>query len=157
MDPTPPYGPAFVGKRAEELSSAIEQQLEPVFRAREISIPVRSCSLLYALRSRGAATASELAKDLGQSHQLVLQKTPALEAENLIRRRPDRKDRRRRVFHLTAEARRQLGRLDELMPALERVYADLDAEVGVALFVSLGRALAALRSRTIGNRLEGAD
>ena len=149
--------PVFLGKRAEDLSWTIEQQLVPVFKQRGIVIPIRSCSLMFALRGRPPASAADLAKALDQSHQLVLQKTPALLSKRLIRKRDDPNDRRRRVFQLTAAGERQLGLVEDLLALLRAVYVQLDEELGLELFQLLGRAREALEERDLATRLRSLD
>ena len=92
---------AFLGRTVERLSVLIAEQSKAVFDDRGIVIPVRSCSLMTVLAKLGAASASDLARELGHSHQLVMQKIPKLISLGLIRDRIDDEDARRRLFQLT--------------------------------------------------------
>ncbi|MEM9554264.1 MAG: MarR family transcriptional regulator [Acidobacteriota bacterium] len=151
-------GPLFLGKRADELSLLIERQVEPIFRRLGLVVPVRSCSLLLELGRREGATAADLSKALGTSHQLVLQKVPALLAAGLIERGRDPDDRRRRAFSLTSRGVEEIERLLASSDEITAIYREIDAEIGVDLFSALGRALAALEAKGLEERLaERAD
>ena len=142
----------FLGRAAEALSTLIAKQVEAVFNRVGIVVPVKSCSLLSTLAAREPASAADLAKSLDQSHQLVLQKVPALINLKLIRRKPDATDRRRKVYCLTARGRRQLDRLRRFSPAITSVYAELNAEIAVDLCVTLEEASRRLRNRPLIDR-----
>ena len=83
---------SFLGRLSEALSQRIEEQTRPLFGEAGIIVPVRSCSLLTALRTAGEASAADLARALGQSHQLVVQKCPALLRLGLITQHADPSD-----------------------------------------------------------------
>lgn len=150
---TAPESLMLLGKRADELSWLIERQFAPIFEARGIVVPVRSCSLLLHLGQAETASAADLARALGQSHQLVLQKIPVLLGRGLIERRRDPEDRRRRVFRLTSDGHRQVTLITEQSTAIGQLYQELYREIGVDLFDAIGRALTALRKRNLSDRL----
>ena len=144
----------FLGKHAEQLSALIEQQFEPIFVLVGLEIPVRSSSLVTALKRQDRSSAADLARELGFSHQLVLQKAAGLLERGLVVREDDPKDRRRRVFRLTAKGRRQADLLDELSPKIVQVYDELYEELGVNLNRALISAAEALRSRSLEERTD---
>jgi DNA-binding MarR family transcriptional regulator len=157
-DDRPTLGDAiFLGREAETLSSLIAEQVEAVFQRLGIVIPVKSCSLLSALAESEPASAADLARALDHSHQLVLQKIPALIKLGLIHRRRDPEDARRRVFRLTEEGVAQLARLQRLEPALEQAYLELYQELGVDLREALSRAAGGLRQRSLLERFPAAE
>jgi DNA-binding MarR family transcriptional regulator len=121
---------AFLGRLAEALSTRIEEQTRELFDDAGIVIPVRSCSLLTALRQAGQASAAELARTLGQSHQLVVQKCPALLRLGLITQHPDPADARRKLFRLTNEGAAQMALLDRYTAGISAVYERLFEETG---------------------------
>lgn len=121
---------AFLGRTVERLSVLIAEQSKAVFDDRGIVIPVRSCSLMTVLAKLGAASASDLARELGHSHQLVMQKIPKLISLGLIRDRPDDDDARRRLFQLTDKGIEQFAKFEHCTVLLRTAYARLFAEVG---------------------------
>ena len=120
----------YLGRLSEALSMRIEEQTRPLFDEAGITVPVRSCSLLTALGAAHEASAAELARTLGQSHQLVVQKCPALLRLGVITQHPDPHDARRKLFRLTEAGHDQLARIDAYSVTITRVYRTLFEEVG---------------------------
>jgi DNA-binding MarR family transcriptional regulator len=116
-----------------------------------ITVPVRSCSLLTALSKAGEASAAELARALGQSHQLVVQKCPALLRLDLVTQHPDPADARRKIFRLTDAGRDQLRRIDAYSVRISEVYRALFAEVG-DVHGAILKALHALADKPLSER-----
>ncbi len=143
----------FLGKAAETLSTLIAGQVEAVFQDAGIEVPVRSCSLLDALHEAQALSAAEIARTLGQSHQVIIQKLPRLLELRLIRKKADPKDGRRSVLSLTAKGKAQLQRLRDLSPNLRAAYDELNAELGVDLLATIEAASESLRSNSLSKRL----
>ncbi|MBJ7309299.1 MarR family transcriptional regulator [Rugamonas sp. CCM 8940] len=142
----------FLGRAVERLSVLIAEQSQMVFDTMGIVIPVRSCSLMTVLAMRGAASAADLARELGHSHQLVMQKIPKLVRLGLIRHRNDDDDARRRIFMPTDEGLSQLAKFEQCTVLIRAAYAGLFAEVGdVRQFVD--RAADALNERPLDERI----
>ena len=142
---------SFLGRLAEALSTRIEEQTRDLFADAGIVIPVRSCSLLTALRHAGEASAAELARTLGQSHQLVVQKCPALLRLGLMTQHADPADARRKLFRLTNEGAAQMALLDRYTAGISTVYERLFEETGNTHAVLL-KTLQALEDRTLRER-----
>lgn len=156
-DPTPPPvaidDVVFLGRAVERLSVLIADQSQTVFDRMGIVIPVRSCSLMTVLARHGPATASDLARALGHSHQLVMQKIPKLLRLGLIEHRADRDDARRRVFHLTDDGADQVARFDRSTALLRAAYDGLFAEVGDVRHC-VDRTMDALTATPLDTRIE---
>ncbi len=143
---------AFLGRAVERLSVLVAEQTQTVFDSMGIVIPVRSCSLMTVLATLGSASAADLARHLGHSHQLVMQKIPKLTRLGLILHRNDDNDARRRVFLLTDEGAKQFVRFEKCTALIRAAYADLYAEIG-DLRQCVDRATAALEQKPIGDRI----
>jgi DNA-binding MarR family transcriptional regulator len=143
---------SFLGRLSEALSQTIEDQTRELFDAAGIVIPVRSCSLLTALRQAGEASAAELARALGQSHQLVIQKCPALIRLGVITQHADPADARRKIFRLTGEGCDQLARIDAYSERISDVYRTLFDEVG-NVHGAILRTLEALAKKPLRERV----
>lgn len=144
---------SFLGRLSEALSHRIEEQTRAVFDAAGIVVPVRSASLLTALGAAGEASAADLARTLGQSHQLVVQKLPALARLGLIAERSDPGDARRRLFRPTDEGRQQLAALKACRTRIAHAYRRLSDDAG-DVHGTIVAALAALDARPLSERLE---
>jgi MarR family transcriptional regulator for hemolysin len=82
----------------------------------------------------GSMGVVDLARSLGVTPAIVTRQVQDLEAEGLLRRRNDSRDRRRSQLHLTARGRRAFARLHERAHGLqERVLDGLkDEEIAAA-------------------------
>lgn len=143
---------SFLGRLSEALSTTIEEQTRPLFDDAGIVVPVRSCALLTALGETGEASAAELARTLGQSHQLVIQKFPALLRLGLVTQHADPDDARRKNFRLTDAGRDQLARIAAYSERIGMVYRTLFEEVG-DVHGAILKALSALEKRTLAQRI----
>ncbi len=144
---------SFLGRLSEALSTRIEEQTRPLFDAAGIVVPVKSCSLLTALGEAGEASAAELARTLGQSHQLVMQKCPALLRLGLITQYADPTDARRKIFRLTEAGRDQLARIAAYSERIAGVYRSLFEEVG-DVHGAILKTLNALTDKPLSERLK---
>ena len=142
---------SFLGRLSEALSQRIEEQTRPLFDDAGITVPVRSCSLLAALSAAGEASAAELARALGQSHQLVVQKCPALLRLGVITQHADPADARRKIFRLTSEGHMQLDRIEAYSVRITEVYHQLFDEVG-DVHAAIRAALDALAKKPLRER-----
>ncbi|MBN8842447.1 MAG: winged helix DNA-binding protein [Sphingomonadales bacterium] len=143
---------SFLGRLSEALSTTIEEQTRDLFDAADIVVPVKSCSLLTVLGQAGEASAAELARALGQSHQLVIQKCPALLRLGLVTQRPDPADARRKLFSLTDRGREQLALLAAYRDDIADIYARLFEEVGDDVHGLILKTLDALKKRPLRER-----
>ncbi len=142
----------FLGRAVERLSVLIAEQSQVVFDTMGVVIPVRSCSLMTVLATLGTASAADLARELGHSHQLVMQKIPKLVRLGLIQHRNDDDDARRRIFTPTDEGLSQLAKFEQCTVLIRAAYAGLFAEVGdIRQFVD--RAADALNERPLEKRM----
>lgn len=146
---------AFLGRTVERLSVLIADQSKAVFDDRGIVIPVRSCSLMTVLAKLETASASDLARELGHSHQLVMQKIPKLVSLGLIRQGDDDQDARRRIFRLTDEGREQLAKFEACSALIDAAYDALFAEVGDVRAL-VDRTIEALGALPLNSRIRDA-
>ena len=146
-------GLVFLGRAVERLSVLIAEQSKKVFVEMGIIIPVRSCSLMTVLAALDTASATDLARELGYSHQLVIQKIPKLVRLGLIQYRPDEADARRRIFHLTDEGIRQLTKFEHCSVLLRTAYQGLFAEVG-DIKQLVDQTIDALNANPLGKRID---
>ncbi|MDZ3833762.1 MAG: MarR family winged helix-turn-helix transcriptional regulator [Sphingopyxis sp.] len=143
---------SFLGRLSELLSLRIEEQTRDVFRAADIVVPVRSVSLLTALVKVGEASPADLARALGHSHQLVVQKLPTLLKLGLISQHPDPQDARRKLLRPTGKGQDQLARIEECSISIAAAYRTLAEETGDLHAVIL-ETIKALEERPLKERI----
>lgn len=143
----------YLGRAVERLSILIEEQSQSVFDTMGIIIPVRSCSLMTVLAALGEASAADLARELGHSHQLVIQKLPKLVRLGLVQDRSDNDDARRRVFIPTDEGLAQLKKFEQCTSLIRDAYTQLFAEVGDVRQL-VDRTIDALNERPLEKRID---
>ena len=142
----------FLARLTEELSDLIAAQSAEAFEREGLVIPVKSCSLMIAVKTCEPAPARQLADALDRSHQLVSQKLPKLVSLGLLECERDPQDSRQKLYRLTAFGREQMQLFHLLQRRLETAYEDLHQEAG-DVTGALQAALAALRAKPIGERL----
>jgi DNA-binding MarR family transcriptional regulator len=142
----------FLGRLSEQLSELIEQQSAEVFKRAGLVLPVKSSSLLGAIATLGPVSVADLVRALDRSHQLIQQKIPKLLTLGLVSRRPDPDDQRVILIEITDKGREQLALLEGLAAAFDRAYAEMEEEAG-PVFEAIGRAISALKSRPLIDRL----
>ena len=145
-------GVAFLGRLSERLSALIETQTLAVFERMGVVIPVRSCSLMATLAKLEPASAADLARELGQAHQLVLQKLPKLVRLGLVTRQQDKADARRTLFRLTGKGRDQLQRFGLCKDQIASAYEELFTETG-NVHALIVRAIDALEKKPLAGRV----
>lgn len=143
----------YLGRLSEQLSELIEQQSAAVFKRAGIVIPVKSSSLLGAIARLGPVSVAELVRALDRSHQLIQQKMPKLLALELVSRRPSSEDQRVILIEITEKGRDQLTLLEDLAPAFDRAYRQMEEDAG-PVFEAISRAISALKSRALIDRID---
>ncbi|HHL32244.1 MAG TPA: MarR family transcriptional regulator [Oceanospirillales bacterium] len=143
---------SFIGKQADDLGNLISIQIKPIYDSLGIIVPVKSCSIIHQLKQSKQASLADLAKLLNQSHQLVNQKLPRLLKLNLINKKNDINDKRRKIFYLTAKGMQQAALLEK--HSLSQVYDNLSQELGADLYQVLSSAISQLKQKNLLSRFE---
>lgn len=129
---------AYLFKRAQlELAGLHEELLAP------FDITAGELAILLLIDAREPESQQQVARRLGIDRTTVVELIDALEAKDLVSRRPDAADRRRNVIELTATGATTLRRATRASDQAEqRLLAGLD-EAEAAQFRSLLRRVAA--------------
>ncbi|WP_271078835.1 MarR family transcriptional regulator [Aurantiacibacter sp. MUD61] len=135
---------AYLGKRLQDLLTVTEGQMKSVYAAHGLVIPVEGSSTLHILAPGTWMSLTEIARDLGQSHQLIAQRIDKLLKLKLVTKRDDPEDGRRSEYGLTPAGQEQWQRLDQLMLATTKVNQQLFEEIGCHLIQALDTAREAL-------------
>ncbi|GGF33036.1 MarR family winged helix-turn-helix transcriptional regulator [Subtercola lobariae] len=111
----------------------IAQQLQRGFEAECFSrlaaagftgLRMRHSVLLNALGPQGARI-TQLANELNMTKQAMGELIDELESNGYLERTSDPNDRRARIIYYTEQGRRALATAMEIMPAIEREYAEM--------------------------------
>ncbi|MBD3667984.1 MAG: winged helix DNA-binding protein [Kangiella sp.] len=145
---------ALLGKRAEDLSNLIEQQTQPIFDSLGIIVPIKSCSTLLTLLELEQASLVGIAKQLGQSHQLVKQKLPKLIKLGLLQQHSDKEDKRRTLYSLTNEGKRQSKKIKEYLKQSAALVDSISEEIGVDIFEAIDKAIRVMKDKSLWERLK---
>lgn len=143
---------SFIGKQADDLGQLIKVQIQPILTQQGIVVPVKSCSIIHYLYHSSNNSLADLAKKLNQSHQLVNQKLPRLIQLGLVQKHADEKDKRRSIYKLTSQGRKQAQLLEQ--NSLLHVYEDLSKEIGANLYQVLNDAIDSLKRKDLLTRFE---
>ncbi|MFK7842702.1 MAG: hypothetical protein AB8B54_10590 [Sphingorhabdus sp.] len=146
-------GKAFVGARALRLTDQIGRQGDAFFQNAGLMTPSRATSTILFIAHNGPSSLVEIARALGEQHQLTAQRTTLLEGLSIIKRKPDPNDQRRKTFHLTKRGMAEVSLIEERCRKAIGVFDDLNQELGFDLGAMLDAAEQALSRRPMIERL----
>jgi DNA-binding MarR family transcriptional regulator len=147
-----PMRGAFAANTIDRLVNLIMEQGQELLREAGVGFPSRAASTVLLLGERGQLSAAEIAKELGQPHQLATQRIDLLIDLGIVARVSDPDDARRKVLSLTANGKKQFQRLKKCLVRAELVFAELFAEIGCDLSAVALRAMDALNGSSIASR-----
>jgi DNA-binding MarR family transcriptional regulator len=148
---------AFLANTLEALATQIVAQGEVMLQSAGIDFPARACSTVLLLGERGEMSAADLAKSLGQPHQLVTQRIELLIELGIVARVEDPYDARRKVLRLTRKGRSQFDRLDRVLDETQAAFHELFREIGCDLSAKAEQAMAALNRSALPARTRLAE
>lgn len=132
-----------VGLLLSRLARAANQSL--ACSLGELGLRGQQFAVLHRLADAGPATQAELAATLRVHASNLVRVIDELEAEGLVGRRRDPRDRRRQLIGVTAAGARMLGRAEQIVADTER---ELLAPLSAAERVQLRRLLGKLAGHT---------
>jgi DNA-binding MarR family transcriptional regulator len=142
-------GPAFLARRLRQLADQITLQGEVFLADLDISVSAKFVSVIHLLHCRGGISITEIASELGLSHQLCAQRITALKNQGLLVDHRDPSDRRKLQLQLSPQGLVVATQLVDAMGIAEQAYEDLFDEIGVDLFAATSRALSGLKRRPL--------
>ncbi len=143
---------AFLGNRLSRLVDLIVEQGDGLLRQGGISFPARASSAVLLIEEYENLSTADIARLLGQPHQLVTQRIDLLIDLGLVERRSDQQDGRRKILALTAKGAREAIVLHACLNRAEQVFAELYDEIGVNLSKITQRAILALADNSLQDR-----
>lgn len=146
-------GIAFLPHLLIRLADRLVAGADEAHKALGIGTPTRTTSTLLLLHRKGPKAVTEIARELRQSHQLVMVWIEELKRLALIATAKDPADGRRTIVSLTAGGKAHIARLEAFIAAEARVFEGLMEEADAQVFEALWRLEKALRERPYGERL----
>lgn len=148
-----PLNGAFLARWLDRLSDLIVLQGDELLRDAELDMPSRAVSLMLLIGERGQLSAADAATELGQPHQLVTQRADVLLDLNLVVRKDDPTDGRRKLLALSAKGKLQHDRLLARLSEASVAFAGLFDEIECDLFSVSAKALEALNCISLLERI----
>lgn len=145
--------PAFVGARVQALSDLIIQQGGALLASKGLKTNPRSVSIILALHTFGPMPLTHLAQRLDQPHQVTAQRLGYIEQANLVRRKADPTDARRRMLHLTAAGQAEATVLLTVLDETAQAFTNLFDEISCDVLASVNATISALETRSLTERI----
>lgn len=145
---------AFLPKMALDFALLTARQAESVYERAGIDFPVSVSSTVLFLARVKTASLVEIARALGQPHQLIAQRIKILVKLDLIESEPDPEDGRRIVYSLTRSGKAQSVKLLKYCDEAAVVFAKLCKEIGADLLPALSAAVDALQEKPLLRRFQ---
>ncbi|MEL7198205.1 MAG: hypothetical protein AAGL10_07800 [Pseudomonadota bacterium] len=149
-----PYDQAFIGARAMRLSNIIARQGDEYYEGAGLTVPSRTTSTILFIGNNGPSSLVEIARALGEQHQLTAQRTALLEDLSILQRKSDPNDQRRKLFELTKRGAAEAAFAEDLCRKVMDVLDDLNNELGFDLGEALDAAYRALSRKSLIERSE---
>lgn len=146
------YAPAFFALAASRLVDRIVDEGSVAAVSAGLSAPVRTFSLLLALRD-GPLAVTEIAARMKVTHAAVIKQAKPLIDAQFVSRAQDPADRRRAPLKLTAKGRRESDRVIEFTKAAQKTYEVIFDEIGSDASDAISRIDAALDRASFDERM----
>lgn len=145
---------AFVANKMQRLLELINDQGKDLLKDAGLTMPPRAVSSIQLIGERGQISTADIAKELTQPHQLVTQRIEALIRLGLIERLDDPDDGRRKILALTPLGQRELKILDTRLIEAALAFEDLYNEINHDLSEITMRAMKALSTKPLLDRIK---
>lgn len=146
---------ATLGTLLRHLIDALDGAVENAYREAGLDFRPRYTPVIRLLLDAGPMPIRDIARQAGVSHSALSQTASQLQREGWVELRPGR-DRRERVVHPSAKARKLEPALRKRWAITAAAAASLDAELPCALEPLLRQTLEALDRKPFAERLEEA-
>ncbi|MCJ8325327.1 MAG: MarR family transcriptional regulator [Rhizobiales bacterium] len=151
---THPLGGAFFSHKLTHLTDLIAEQGQDLLRDANLDVPSRAVSIMLLIGEHREISAADIANLLQQPHQLVTQRADILINLELVERRSDPRDGRRKILVLTTSGLDQFIGLTACMNQVAEVFTALFEEIECDLAAMTMRAIEALNRSPILERIK---
>ncbi|ROP35326.1 MarR family winged helix-turn-helix transcriptional regulator [Saccharothrix texasensis] len=143
----------YLGTRLRHLLDLLEGDIARVYT--DLGLPgfrPRYTPVIRLVHTRGPLSIRDLADTIGVTHSAISQTVNQMRRDGLVDLKPG-DDARRRIVHLTDQARAVLPTLDAEWTATTAATLDLDADLPHPLTTLVDAALRALRDKPMRDRV----
>tara|TARA_R110000782_G_C14795521_1_gene411324 strand:- start:1321 stop:1806 length:486 start_codon:yes stop_codon:yes gene_type:complete len=148
-------GSAFIAYQLERLTELIVAQGNDMLDAAGITFPSRAVSTVLFIGEHQPTSTADIARALGQPHQVATQRVDLLIQFGIVERVDDPEDGRRKLLRLTGKGADQFRTLTARLAKAGQAFEALFAEIGCDLPAVLQRAADALRAAPLLTRMKG--
>jgi DNA-binding MarR family transcriptional regulator len=149
-----PLSAAFIANQIERLAELIVSQGNDMLEASGIKFPSRAVSTVLFVGENEPASTADIARALGQPHQLATQRVDLLIQLGILERIGDPDDARRKLLRLTPAGREQFRILTERLDKAGQAFSAMFAEIGCDLPAVTRRVAATLRETPLITRMK---
>ncbi|MBI1393051.1 MAG: MarR family transcriptional regulator [Alphaproteobacteria bacterium] len=144
---------AFLGNRLERAVNLIAAQGEALLVERGCTFASYAASTLLFISHTPDCAMADIAAALNMPHQVIAQRLEALEKQDLVYRKPDAKDGRRKVVVLTDRGMNEVERLRGVLRDADMALRALNAELGFDASDGAMKLIAALHRMSLSDRI----
>ena len=145
---------AFIANQLERLADLIVLQGNEMLDASGIEFPSRTVSSVLFVGENEPASTADIARALGQPHQLATQRVDLLIQLGIFERISDPDDARRKLLRLTPKGREQFQILSDQLEKAGQAFSALFAEIGCDFPAATQRVAAALKTTPLVSRMK---
>jgi len=130
MDMMREFGAMVFASRLRRLGNRLKAEATKLYRANGIEFNDSWFLVAFVLSNGEGVSVTEIADALGISHAAISQMATAMEHKGLIVARPDKRDRRRTLLHLTKKGRCAVEALRPIWNVIGECTEELIASTG---------------------------
>ena len=145
---------AFIANQLERLADLIVLQGNEMLDASGIEFPSRTVSSVLFVGENEPVSTADIARALGQPHQLATQRVDLLIQLGIFERISDPDDARRKLLRLTPKGRDQFQILSDRLEKAGQAFGALFAEIGCDVPAATQRVAAALKTTPLVSRMK---
>ncbi|KCZ93856.1 MarR family winged helix-turn-helix transcriptional regulator [Hyphomonas johnsonii] len=145
---------AFIAYQLERLSELIVAQGNDMLDAAGITFPSRAVSTVLYIGEHQPTSTADIARALGQPHQVASQRVDILIRLGIIERVDDPDDGRRKLLRLTRQGSEQFKALTARLAKAGQAFEALFDEIGCDLSAAIQRAADSLLSVPLLSRMK---
>jgi len=147
-------GSAFIAFQLEQLTELIVAQGNDMLDAAGITFPSRAVSTVLYIGEHQPTSTADIARALGQPHQVATQRVDILIRLGIVERVDDPDDGRRKLLRLTRQGKNQFQILTAKLAKASQVFGALFDEIGCDLPAVIQRATESLLGTSLLSRME---